>query len=227
MLHLAIIALATVMLAQAMALPNPNPAPTGIPQLARVWIASRIDRQYQHADCATPQFDNDPGLPAVGITPTNVYLDIFWKGMSLAETEASTVPDLPSLIPNSPPNFAAFSPKNAATMLQGTPEMTTVYDDSTVTSLTLHSFFYGCSLGTEQSLVSVPLSCNITITGFSSSGNQTAQQIFAFVADGLEQQMVQAKPSGFSGVQYITFAFQAATGTVALIDTVSYDVLSA
>lgn len=170
------------------------------------------------------KFDNDQGLPAVGVSPINIYLDIFWKGMSLAET--SNVQDLPGIIPNSPPNFATFSPKNAATLTQGTPEMTTVYDDSTVSYLNLYSFFYGCALGLEESLTSVPESCNITITGFDPSGKQVATQTFAFVADGLSQQMIQAIPKGFNGVQFITFAFQAAAGVVAIIDTVNYTVIT-
>ena len=145
--------------------------------------------------------------------------------MSLVETLGTSA--LPGLTPNSEPNLAAFSPKNVATLLQGTPEMTTVYDDSTVKSLTLDSFFYGCALGAEESLVSLPLSCSITVTGFNSSGKQAAKQPFPFVADGLQQQMIEAKPSGFTQVQYIIFALTATnTSTVALIDTVKYTVFS-
>lgn len=147
--------------------------------------------------------------------------------MSLAETAGTSV-QAPGLVPNSPPNYAAFGPEDPATILQGTPEMTTVYDDSTIDSLTLHSFFYGCAVATEESITSDTDSCNITITGFSSSGKQVAKQTFDFVADGLSQQMVKANPTGFTNVQYITFAFQSEAldgdGAVAVIDTVSYDV---
>ena len=76
---------------------------------------------YQHANFVTSQFDNDVGVPAVAVNPINVYLDIFWKGMSLAETSASSTQDLPGLIPNSPPNCAAFASGDSATTLQGTP----------------------------------------------------------------------------------------------------------
>ena len=147
--------------------------------------------------------------------------------MSLAETSASSTEDLPGLIPNSPPNCAAFAPWDTAGTLQGTPEMTAVYDDSTISNFTLSSFFYGCVLGTEESEAAVPMSCTITLTGFSSSGKQIAQQNFRFVANGLEQQMIEAYPMGFTQVQFITFIIQAPNATTAaLIDTVQYTLFS-
>ena len=147
--------------------------------------------------------------------------------MSLAETSASSTEDLPGLIPNSPPNCAAFAPGDTATTLQGTPEMSAVYDDSTISNFTLGSFFYGCVLGSEESLAADPMSCTITLTGFNSRGKQIAQQNFPFVVDGLEQQMIEAHPVGFTQVQYITFIIQAPNSTLAaLIDSVSYTVFS-
>lgn len=147
--------------------------------------------------------------------------------MSLAETSASSTQDLPGIIPNSPPNCAAFAPGDDATILQGTPEMTVVYDDSTVSNFTLGSFFYGCVLGTEASLAAAPMSCTLTLTGFNSRGKQIAQQDFPFVADGEQQQMIEAYPVGFTQVQYITFVIQAPNATLAaLIDTVSYTIFS-
>ena len=147
--------------------------------------------------------------------------------MSLAETSASSTEDLPLLVPNSPPNCAAFAPGDTATILQGTPEMSAVYDDSTISNFTLSSFFYECALGSEESLAGAPISCTITLTGFSSRGKQIAKQDFSFVADGLEQQMIEAYPVGFTQVQYITFIIQAPNTTLAaLIDSVSYTVFS-
>ena len=147
--------------------------------------------------------------------------------MSLSETSASSTQNLPGVIPNSPPNLAAFAPGDTATLSQGTPEMTAVYGDSTISNFTLGSFFYGCTLGTEAPLTADPASCTITLTGFNSEGKQIAKQNFPFVADGLEQQMIEAHPTGFTQVKYITFIIQAPNATLAaLIDTVSYTVFS-
>lgn len=147
--------------------------------------------------------------------------------MSLAETSASSTKDLPGVIPNSPPNCAAFASGDTATTSQGVPEMTAVYDDSTISNFTLGSFFYGCVLGTEESLTAAPRSCTITLTGFNSGGKQIARQDFPFVADGLEQQMIEGHPVGFTQAQYITFVIQAPNSTlVALIDSVSYTLFS-
>ena len=147
--------------------------------------------------------------------------------MSLAATSASSTQDLPGLIPNSPPNCAAFAPGDSATSLQGTPEMSAVYDDSTISNFTLGSFFYGCVVGSEESITAVPASCVITLTGFSLGGKQIARQNFPFVADGAEQQMIEGHPTDFAQVQYITFVIQAPNSTLAaLIDSVSYTVFS-
>ena len=147
--------------------------------------------------------------------------------MSLAETLASSTQDEPGVIPNSPPNYAAFSSGNVVTVAQGTPEMTAVYDDSTISNFTLGPFFYGCSLATKESLAGVPQSCTITLTGITSSGKQIAQQSFSYVADGLQEQMIEAHPVGFTQVQYITFSIQAPNTTIAgLIDSVSYNVFA-
>ena len=176
---------------------------------------------------STSQFDNDAGTPLVAVGPINEYLDIFWKGMSLVETTSSSTKNLPGLVPNSPENCAAFGPGDVATILQGTPEMTAVYEDSTISNFTLGSFFWGCVLGSEESVASDPMSCTITLTGFSSAGKQIARQSFSFMADGLEQQMIEAKPVGFTQVQYITFNIQAPNTTLAtLIDSVVYTLFS-
>ena len=83
-------------------------------------------------------------------------LTYFGKVKSLTETSAFSTEDVPGLIPNSPPNCAAFGPGDTATTLQGTPEMSAVYDDSTISNFTLGSFFYGCVLGSEEFLIAAP-----------------------------------------------------------------------
>ena len=181
-----------------------------------------------HANCLpSRQFENDPGVPALTVGPINKYLDIFWKGMSLVETTDSTVQDQPGVVPNSPPNCAAFTFDDTATILQGTPEMTAVYDDSTVSNFTLGSFYYGCVLASEETEAGDPMDCTLTLSGFNAGGKLVAKQDFKFVADGLEQQMIEASPVGFVQVQFITFVIGAPNATLAgLIDSVNYTIFS-
>ena len=228
MLKLAGIVFVSAMLTQAMALASSNPASFGLPQNARVrkGIFLSIRLLPEMLFVSTSQFDNDPGIPAVAVGPIGIYLDILWKDMALVETSYPTTQDLPGVVPNSPPNCASVGPGVTAT-LQGTAEMSAVYDDSTISNFTLGSFFFGCILGTEESENSAPMSCTLSLTRFGSSGKKVAQQDFPFVADGVQQQMIEAYPKGFTQVQYITFIIQAPNTTiVALIDSVSYNVFS-
>lgn len=50
-------------------------------------------------------------------------------------------PSLPAIIPNSTVNYIAYVSLNSVTIDRGTPEMTTVYADSTPISITLQSNF--------------------------------------------------------------------------------------
>lgn len=168
---------------------------------------------HQHADCATYQFENDPALPASAASPIGVYQGVLWKGISLAKSDDST-----GLTPNSFPNFAS---------LQGTPQITTVFDGSIFTALTLNSFFFGCAVDAEAPFFSTAVSCSVTLKGFSAAGDQVATGTFSFFATGFEQPMIQVQPNGFNFVQYITFEFEVEFGATALIDTVAYDVFSA
>ena len=101
--------------------------------------------------------------------------------------------------------------------------MTTVYLDSTVTSFNLREFFYGCAA--EREMGFVPVTCEITITGFNTTDDQVAEQTFDFKADGRLQQMTKAVAEGFSGVKTVAFAIGPDDNdATAFIDTVSYEV---
>lgn len=103
--------------------------------------------------------------------------------------------------------------------------MTIVYLDSTVTSFDLHEFFYGCAA--ERPMGFVPVSCEITITGFNSTGDKVQEQTFDFKQDGRQQQMPKAVADGFSGVQTVTFAIGPDyNDATAFIDSVDYTVFS-
>ena len=68
--------------------------------------------------------------------------------------------------PNSPPNLAAYSATDLATVQQGQPAMVTNYADSTVDHFDLFSFYYGCSSSTQGSAAALPAACVITVKGY-------------------------------------------------------------
>ena len=116
---------------------------------------------------------------------------------------------------------------DVATIDQGAPTLTADYQGSTIAYFNLYSFFFGCALGSEESVVGVPQSCNLTVTGLNAQGTQVAQQTFGFVSNGgLNQQMVEAELKGFQGLETAFFVTQASdAATVAtLADTFNYTV---
>lgn len=175
------------------------------------------------------RFDNADGLPIVAFSPINTYLDIFWQGMSLAKTAG--LQNLAIVKPNSPDNYAAFSRLNLATLPQGQPAMTVNYPDSTIDHFDLNSFYYGCALSTQASVAGVPVSCTISIKGYSDdAGKQlVAEQSFWFSVGLLQlsTQMVKANVDAkFKGLKRVNFFVTNDLTTAALIDTVSYKVYS-
>jgi len=97
------------------------------------------------------------------------------------------------IVPRSPPNTAAFAVGDPATLEQGQPAMTTVYDDSTVFAFDLHSFFFGFVTGLEASFAGLPVSGSLTVTGIDTTGRTVGSQTIEFVGQGLlQQQMIQA-----------------------------------
>jgi len=81
---------------------------------------------------------------------------------------------------------------DAVTILQGQPEITTVYSDSTVVAFDFHSFYFGIVLGDQNAVASAPMSGRVTVTGIDTNGKTVAVQTFALIANGLQQQMVKA-----------------------------------
>lgn len=110
------------------------------------------------------------------------------------------------VVAQSAPDVVAFGPLIAATILQGTPALTTVYTDSTIAFFDFSYFYFGCVLASQNNEASVPQSCNVIVTGLDTNGNTVASQTFNFVANGLQQQMIQATlDSGFVNLQMATF----------------------
>jgi hypothetical protein len=174
------------------------------------------------------QFETAPGLPALAVAPINLYLDIFWNGMSLVET---INPLVTGVVANSPLNYAAFSTLDVATVQQGQPAMTVNYADSTVDHFDLKSFYYGCALGSEASVAGVPLPCMITVRGYSDYNGEdlVATQNFDYKVGFLQLQTQMQKAvlsSGFKGVKKVEFDVSDELITAGLIDTVFYTVYS-
>ena len=118
--------------------------------------------------------------------------------------------------------------------IEGTPALTTVYQDTTIDHFDFQSFYFGCVLSSQETATGVPQSCTVTVTGFDKNGKQVAKQSFPFVANALSQQMIKATLVGFTGLQTASFSIasnllgvlpeNATVSTVA--DTFSYTVYS-
>lgn len=136
-------------------------------------------------------------------------------------------------IPNRNGLVASFSPVPADETSPGTPTITVNYQDSSIISFSLHSFYYACSSATELSLTSLPVSCNIIVTGFgppSSGSRQIATQTFEYVSNGgLNQDLVEGTfLSTFTGLYSAVFELSSVDNatTAGLVDNVANTIVS-
>lgn len=108
--------------------------------------------------------------------------------------------------------------------------MTTVYQDTTVVFFDLFSFFFGCATGLKNSMADPLVSCTVAATCVNPAGQiVSTPQSFSFVSNGgLVQDMVEAKPSGFKGCQFVSFNTTSVGGvtTATVMDTFNYTVYS-
>ena len=203
---------------------------------------------YYSAFLQLARFDNLSG-PPVAIKEIGQYLDIDFKGIFLIPT--LNLPGHPGVPPNTPSNMAGFTLVNPVSLLKGPPAMSVNYPDSTVDFFDLESFWYGCVLPTQETVASSPISCDITVTGFSdiAGEQQVCKQTFQFRVDGLVSSLIGGTPvgdqlvtvskpmlkanlnAGFRGVRKVVFAVAdrsllPSLLTVALLDTVEYTVYS-
>ena len=165
--------------------------------------------------------------PVVDASPVGIYLDILWNGFS-GNVEALNGLGA-GILPQSPNVDIAYATPDVVTVEQGTPEMTTVYQDTTVVFFDLFSFFFGCAIGLEQSVADPPVSCTVAATCVNPAGQIVAIQSFSFESNGgVLQNMVKAELSGFKGCQFVSFNTTSAGGatTATVMDTVTYTVYS-
>lgn len=165
--------------------------------------------------------------------PLEIYQDIFFQGFEVfIAGVAGATSDLPGVEPQSPPNLITYGTLGIATIDQGTPELTVVYPDTTIDHFSFFSFFYGCVLSTEETVLGMPQPCTVTVTGIDKNGMQVAQQAFEFNTNGgLSEQMVEAKLVGFTGLQSAIFSTSASLAglpenatTATVADTFNYTV---
>jgi len=149
--------------------------------------------------------------------------------MSLAQTGG--LQNIAIVVPNSPPNVAAFSALDVATVTQGQPAMTVNYADSTIDHFSRKSFCYGCSSATQASVAALPVSCTVSIKGYADdkATQLVASQSFDFKVAVLQtnaQQLRADVDSKFKNLKRVDFFVSNNAVTAALIDTVSYTVYS-
>ncbi|RMZ70113.1 hypothetical protein GMOD_00000167 [Pyrenophora seminiperda CCB06] len=194
------------------------------------------------------RFDNLSG-PPVAIQEIGQYLDLFFQGIYLVPT--LNLPGQPGVKPNTPSNMAGFNIVNPVTLLNGPASMTTNYPDSTVDFFDFESLWFGCVLPTQETIASLPVSCVITISGFSdiAGTRKVAEQKEQFRVDGLISSLIGGTPIGgqpitasaqmvkaewsskFRGLRKVVFAVDnqsplSGVLSVALLDTMRYTVWS-
>ncbi|MCJ1279206.1 hypothetical protein MMC21_007030 [Puttea exsequens] len=177
-------------------------------------------------------FDDITGATGVAVAPVgsnSIYKTLKFNGFSLVATLGPSTNNLPNVIAQSDPNYIAFSALDAESVLQGTPAITATYTDSQIPFFDLKSFFYACALGSQESIVGVPVSCNITVTGYSPApaNKQVGKATFVFNTNGgVSVDMQKATlPQGFTGLGKAVFSVQnggaVTTGlTAGLVDNV-------
>lgn len=206
----------------------PPPTYYALNQIARV---SACTIQCIYVVLIILQFENDVGATQlVAANPVNVYDDMFFQGFEVFV--AGTTMNTPGVEAQSPPNVITYGATAVSTILQGTPALTVLYADSTIDHFSFFSFFLGCVVASEETVLGVPQPCTITVTGIDKNGKQVAQQDFKFnTNNGLSQQMIEAKLVGFTGLQTATFSTSASlvglpinTTTAFLGDNFNYTV---
>lgn len=136
-------------------------------------------------------------------------------------------------IPNRNGLVTSFSPVPADKTSPDTPTITVNYQDSSIISFRLHSFYYAYSSAIELSLTSLPISCNIIVTDFgppSSGFRQIATQTFEYVSNSdLNQDIIEDTfLSTFTGLYNTVFELSSVDNatTAGLIDNIANTIVS-
>lgn len=115
---------------------------------------------------------------------------------------------------------------------KGQPAITVNCPESQIAYFDLYYFYFACTTGTQISLTSLPVACNMTVQGYSPppTVKRVATATFTFATNGgLEQDMQKAiLPDGFKGLYYANFFIQSASTatTAGLVDSVANAIYS-
>lgn len=117
-------------------------------------------------------------------------------------------------------------------MRAGPPYIPTQYSGSVTATFDFESFYFGCELGTVETGASVPLSCNVTVTG-SKATAEIAQESFFFSVETSQAlaPMIKAELSEkIKGLDTVTFSSEYESGQdigATLLDNLSYTTYNA
>lgn len=158
------------------------------------------------------------GDPITGITNIGVYNLLNFKNINYVDTDPDFDGNHLGLAPHTYPSAATFG-AGTSSLTNSTPLITADYIESTLTSFTARSFWYGCVLPSPYTAGSLPVSCNITATGYGKDGSKIVSQEFGFKANGSvvqDQQFGTFK--GFANVRSVGFEVVPKNIGAALID---------
>ncbi len=109
--------------------------------------------------------------------------------------------------------------------------LTVAYSGSIVTSLTVQSFYYACTLKLYQGVVRATTDCDVTVTGYK-AGQSTpvATQVFTYTAaesiNLLQAMDLATLSSEFQDLQSMQFAVSSPSTTELLLDDIAGTVFS-
>ncbi|KAF2161206.1 hypothetical protein M409DRAFT_28247 [Zasmidium cellare ATCC 36951] len=158
------------------------------------------------------------GFPLSGITPIGVYNLLNFSNINFVDTDPDFDGNHLGLAPHTYPYAATFG-AGTSSLTQQTPLITANYIESTLTSFTARSFWYGCVLPSPYTAGSLPVSCDITATGYDKQGQKLVSQNFTFKTNGsVIQDQNFGTFRGFNSIYSLGFSVNNPNTAAALID---------
>ncbi|EME47694.1 hypothetical protein DOTSEDRAFT_77927 [Dothistroma septosporum NZE10] len=165
------------------------------------------------------QFESvERAFPLSGLTPIGEYNLLNFANINFVDTDPDFDGNHLGLAPHTYPYAATFG-AGTSSLTGQTPLISIDYIESTLSSFTPRSFWYGCVLPSPYTAGSLPVSCDITATGYSQTGAKLASQTFAFKTNGsVVQDQNFGTFKGFSNIHSLGFSVSNSNEAAALID---------
>lgn len=161
------------------------------------------------------------GDPIIATSEIGVYNLLNFKSINFVDTDPDFDGNHLGLAPYTYPYVATFSPGTKIIdnlLAPNASTITTNYIESTISSFTPKSFWYGCVYPFPYTAGSLPVTCTITATGFDKSGKLVAEQAFEFKANGsIIQDQNYGTFNGFDNVYSVALGVAPITAA-ALVD---------